>query len=136
MHQLPSPQRFRDRVEEFWFEAFHIPKYLARGELFLVKQRDWTMKELLLEMIEWHAIALHPGSIDIWHLGTRIHEWTDRDTWEQLQVTFGLFDADDAKRAFQETTQLYSRLAREVAQIAGIEYPQAVEDKILALCCV
>lgn len=65
VHFLPSQERFRKRVEEFWFEAFHIPKYLARGELFLVKQRDWTMKELLLEMIEWHAIARNLTPVDI-----------------------------------------------------------------------
>ena len=37
---LPTAEVFRERVEEFWFEAFHIPKYLARGELFVVKFRD------------------------------------------------------------------------------------------------
>jgi hypothetical protein len=26
---LPSQEQFRMRVEEFWFEAFHVPRYLA-----------------------------------------------------------------------------------------------------------
>lgn len=130
---LPSPQRFRERVEEFWFEAFHIPRYLARGELFLVKQRDWTMKELLLEMIEWHAIARNAEPVDIWHIGTRIHEWVDKRSLEELQTTFGRFDAEDAKRAFEATILLYGRLGLEVAERAGFDYPQEVEDKIRAL---
>lgn len=130
---LPSPQRFHERVEEFWFEAFHVPRYLARGELFLVKQRDWTMKELLLEMIEWHAIAGNPKPVDTWHLGARMQAWTDPETWRQLQGTFGRFDAEDSKRAFRETTRLYSRLARDVAKHAAFEYPHRVEEKILAL---
>ncbi|MBN9485876.1 MAG: aminoglycoside 6-adenylyltransferase [Alphaproteobacteria bacterium] len=129
---LPAEEEFRRRVEEFWFEAFHIPKYLARGELFLVKQRDWTMKELLLEMMEWHALALSPAPVDVWHLGARLRQWTDPGTWRDLQRTFGHFDADDARRAFEETTTLYSRLAREVARKAGFPYPEAVEAKIRA----
>ncbi|WP_054309192.1 aminoglycoside 6-adenylyltransferase [Mesorhizobium sp. 1M-11] len=130
---LPSSEKFRERVEEFWFEAFHVPKYLARGELFLVKQRDWTMKELLLEMIEWHAIATNSKPVDIWHIGTHLREWTDTETWRDLQETFGRFDADDQKRAFEETVKLYGRLGREVAARAGFHYPQQVEDKIRAL---
>jgi aminoglycoside 6-adenylyltransferase len=133
VHSLPSPERFRESVEEFWFEAFHVPRYLARKELFLVKQRDWTMKELLLEMIEWHAVARNSEPVDIWHIGTRIHEWADRETWRELQETFGRFDAEDAKRAFEATTRLYGRLGREAATVLGFEYPQEVEDKILAL---
>ncbi|MBS0224387.1 MAG: aminoglycoside 6-adenylyltransferase [Proteobacteria bacterium] len=129
---LPTKEEFRRRVEEFWFEAFHIPKYLARGELFLVKRRDWTMKELLLEMMEWHALALNPTPVDIWHLGARLRQWTDPGTWRDLHRTFARFDADDARRAFEETTALYGRLAREVARKAGFPYPETVEAKIKA----
>jgi aminoglycoside 6-adenylyltransferase len=128
---LPSRQHFRERVEEFWFEAFHVPKYLARNELFLVKQRDWTMKGLLLEMMEWHAIAISSNPVDVWHNGTRVQEWTDPETWRQSQVTFGRFDAEDAYRAFQETIRLYGRLGREVANRTGYNYPQDVEERIL-----
>ena len=58
--------------------------------------------------------------------------WTDPATWHDLRRTFGHFDADDACRAFEETTALYSRLAREVARKAGFSYPAAVEAKIRA----
>ncbi|PHM28546.1 aminoglycoside 6-adenylyltransferase [Xenorhabdus innexi] len=90
---LPSQSEFTASVEEFWFEAFHIPKYLARGELWLVKLRDNTMKELLLCMLEWHALARHSSTIDVWHNGLHVREWTDSQTWDELQSTFGRFDA-------------------------------------------
>jgi aminoglycoside 6-adenylyltransferase len=130
---LPSQEEFCALVEEFWFEAFHVPKYLARGELWLVKQRDWTMKELMLRMIEWHAIARNSGPIDVWHIGTRMHEWTDRETSAELQAVFGRFDAADSRRAFEATTKLFGRLSREVAQRADLKYPQRVESQITAL---
>jgi aminoglycoside 6-adenylyltransferase len=130
---LPAEERFRERVEEFWFEAFHVPRYLARGEHFLVKQRDWTMKVLLLEMMEWHALARSGGSVDVWHMGKGLRTWTDDATWAELQETFGRFDAEDARRAYDATTRLYSRLARELAGIQGWAYPDRVEAGISAL---
>ncbi|BBH12399.1 aminoglycoside 6-adenylyltransferase [Chromobacterium haemolyticum] len=127
---LPCEERFRERVEEFWFEAFHIPKYLARGELFVVKFRDWTIKELLLEMLEWHAHS-HPGAAaDCWHIGTRLQHWAEPEHWQALQQGFGHFDAADAERAFHATLRLYSQVAREVAARAGFDYPEAVEAGI------
>ncbi|MEN4911954.1 aminoglycoside 6-adenylyltransferase [Erwinia amylovora] len=124
---LPGEASFCQRVEEFWFEAFHVPGYLARNELFLVKQRDWTMKELLLEMIEWHAIAHSKGLADVWHSGKGIRLWAGEEIWRRLQTTFGHFDAEDARRAYDATTELYAQLAREVASTAGWNYPDRVE---------
>lgn len=100
---LPSQLEFGAAVEEFWFEAFHVPRYLARGELWLAKQRDWTMKQLLLQMLEWHAVAMATEPLDVWHIGTRLECWTDPGAWAALQSTFGRFDAADARRAFLET---------------------------------
>lgn len=133
VEDFPSEEHFGERVEEFWFEAFHVPRYLARGELFLVKQRDWTMKVLLLEMMEWHALARSEEPIDVWHMGTRLRSWSDEKTWSEVQNTFGRFDAEDAKRAYDETAQLYGRLAREVARMKSWDYPQVVEDRIRSL---
>lgn len=130
---FPSEALFRERVEEFWFETFHVPRYLARGELYQAKQRDWTMKELLLEMMEWHALTRSGGAVDVWHIGKGIRSWTDSATWAELQETFGRLDTQDARRAHDATTRLYSRLAREVAGMRGWVYPDRVEDLISAL---
>ncbi|ANN80388.1 hypothetical protein BAU07_10515 [Bordetella flabilis] len=129
---LPSNEVFRAAVEEFWFEASHIPKYLMRGELWLVKQRDQTMKALLLQMLEWHAVA--SGAVDVWHNGTRMKQWLDEPTWRELQQVFGHFDALDAIKAFKAAVALYSRLANTVARSAGLEYPESVERGIMSIC--
>jgi aminoglycoside 6-adenylyltransferase len=56
-HATPVQSEFDAVIEEFWFEVTHLPGYLARGELWVVKFRDWTMKEDLLKMLEWHTVA-------------------------------------------------------------------------------
>jgi aminoglycoside 6-adenylyltransferase len=127
---LPSEAAFRAAVEEFWFEAFHIPWLLLRNELWVVKMRDWTMKQLLLTMIEWHAVATRGKQQDIWHIGTRMASWTTPQAWERLHDVFGRFEVRDSWRALLATTGLYRDLASEAAEALDYTYPSAVDRAI------
>ena len=128
--RLPAEDEFRLTVEEFWFEAWHIPKYLSRGDLWVVKFRDWTMKELLFRMLEWHATAVNGPDHDIAHIGIRMKDWTRPDIWERLHESFGHFDAGDSQRALIATVALFRDVALETAARLGYKYPQHVDDAI------
>ena len=127
---LPTEAELRASAEEFWFEASHIPKLLRRNELWVVKLRDWIMKQRLLEMIEWHALAASDGERDVWHIGTRMAEWAEPGVWERLHEAFGGFGADGAWRALLATTSLYSDLGRETAARLGYAYPVEADEAI------
>lgn len=115
---------------EFWFEAAHIPPYLARGELWIVKVRDGTMKRMLLRLIEWDALArLGPGA-DVWHLGIHMREWAAPDVWDGLHRCYGRFNAEDAFAAFRATLGLFSKLSRRVAAGFGLDHPSHIEEAI------
>ena len=120
---LPGQWAFTATVEEFWFEAAHIPRYILRGELWVVKFRDWTMKELLLRMLEWHAIARAEQPVDVWHIGTHMAVWVDDDTQHELRAIFGAFDERSSWRALIATTALFRRVATETAAAIGLRYP-------------
>ena len=126
----PTEAELRAVIEEFWFEAAQIPKYLQRHDLWVVKYRDWTMKELLLQMLEWHAIATNHEQRDVWHVGTRMKDWVRPDVWEDLQEAFGRFDAADSWRALLATVSLFRKLARETAESLGYQYPKELDDAI------
>jgi aminoglycoside 6-adenylyltransferase len=126
---LPTEQEYVATIEEFWFEAWHIPKYAARGDLWVVKYRDWTMKELLRRILEWDAVARSPEA-DVWYIGTRMKDWVTSSQWERLQEVFAHFDAGDSIRAFQATCALFSEVAREVGARLGYVYPTAVERTV------
>ena len=126
----PTEAEFRAAIEEFWFEAAQIPKYLQREDLWVVKHRDWTMKELLLQMLEWHVISINGEHSDVWHAGTRMKDWVRPDVWKDLHEVFGLFDAADSWRALLATVSLFRNLARETAENLGYQYPQQVDDAI------
>ena len=120
---LPGQAEFTAVVEEFWFEAAHIPRYLLRGELWVVKFRDWTMKQQLLRMIEWHAIARREQPVDVWHIGTHMAEWVDAETLRELRAVFSAFDARSSWDGLMATAALFRRLAIETTAAIGLRYP-------------
>lgn len=128
--ELPDAEDFQEVCAEFWHEIAHLPRYAARGELWVVKARDWTTKELLQTMIEWHARSRYGAGHDVWHLGTRMRAWAAPGVWERLDEVFGGFGPDDALRAARATADLFAELAREVAVTYGFTYPEAAERAI------
>lgn len=57
LSEKPTEEEFVHAINEFWFEAYHVAKYLKRGDLWMAKSRDWSTKEFLLKMMEWHTLA-------------------------------------------------------------------------------
>lgn len=129
--EAPSVDAFLATVEEFWFEVWHVAKYLVRGDGWHAKFRDWTTKELLLRMIEWHAGALHGWERDTHHLGIGMRAWTEPETWARLHEVFARFDAADSWLALDATAGLFGDLARDVAARLMYAYPAALEQQVL-----
>lgn len=125
--RLPTEAEFRAVIEEFWFEAWHIPKYIQRGDLWVVKFRDWTMKELLLRMLEWNAIADNRAAAEI---GSRMKNWTSADVWRRLHEAFGRFDATDSRKALLATISLFRDVATEISIRLGYRYPKPMDDAL------
>lgn len=132
---LPAQDEFAATVTEFWFEAAHLPTYLVRGDGWVVKFRDWTMKEMLLRMLEWHALATRGPDTDTWHIGTKMNRWVDAETWDDVHEVFSRFGPADSWRGLAATMALFTRLTRETATALGFPYPvhaeQSVTDYVL-----
>jgi len=129
---LPSAAAFGETVSEFWFEAAHMPTYLVRGELWVVKFRDWTMKEMLLRMLEWHALATRGPETDTWYIGTKMHRWVEADTWREVRGVFSRFDLADSWRGLVAMMALFARLTHETAAALGLDYPVGSEQAVIA----
>jgi aminoglycoside 6-adenylyltransferase len=129
----PSEAEFIALVEEFWFEAYHVAKYLWRRELWLAKFRDWNCKTLLLRMIEWRAQARANWDLNTWFLGKNLREWAGDDVWPALDGVFGRFHQAAGWEALLATLALFRRLGQEAADLMGYGYPQQMDDHIAGL---
>lgn len=125
----PSQDEFLAVVNEFWFEAWHVAKYIKRNDLWLVKFRDnGVLKEDLLKMIEWHSLAKHDWNINVWYGGHYISEWADPDIYSSVHTIFGTFDRDSSKKALEACADLFIRVSREVVDKLNFEYPSKIEQ--------
>lgn len=129
----PSEQEFLDAINVFFFEACHVAKYLQRNDLWHAKFRDWTTKEYLLRMIEWHEKATHDWNYDTICHGKRMQSWIRKETWDTSQHTFGHFDANDSMKALLATIELFRNIAKETASMLGYVYPIHVDESVTKL---
>ena len=110
--------------------AVYVAKQIRRRELWIVKFRDWTMKEGLLKMIEWHARANQGWDYDTWHDGRFMLEWADPETQEGLYQVFGGFDTVDCWHALLSSMDLFRRLAQETASALDYSYPAELDGNV------
>jgi len=127
----PMEREFLDCINEFWFEGYHVAKYLKRRDLWAVKFRDWSTKEHLMKMIQWHEKAKHSWDYRTHPLGKEVKFWIDPETWKSLHRCFGHFDGEDSRKAMFETFKLFERISRETADLLGCVYPEEIGKNIM-----
>lgn len=128
--EKPSQQEFERVVNEFFFEVYHVAKYLHRNDLWHAKFRDWAAKEFLLRMIEWHEKTRHGWDYNTYYLGVHMPSWIGTETWTDLHPIFGHFDVQDSWQALHATINLFRKLATQTAATLGYAYPNDTDTHI------
>ena len=125
-----SEDVFIQSVNVFWFLALNLAKQILRNDLWIAKVRDSNMKELLLQMIEWHEKTVYGIEYDTWHAGRFLCEWASEETRLELRNVFGHFDRDDSWRALIGTITLFKRLSHDISQRLKFSYPYDLENNV------
>lgn len=125
-----TEEAFVEVINMFWFAAIYIAKQILRGELWVAKTRENDLRALLLQMIEWHAKALHGEDYDVWYAGRFLDEWVDQTTLKELKNTFGHYEKRDSYTALLATMNLFRRLSQEVAARKQLRYPTETDQTI------
>ncbi len=126
----PTEKDFQNNANEFWFEVYHVAKYLNRDDLWAAKFRDWSAKQWLRQMLEWHYSSKHQWDVSIKNDGKYMRDWLDAKLWSALFLCFGSFSKADSLQALHHTTQLYRQVAKEIAVSSGYAYNQKLDDSI------
>lgn len=128
--QKPNGEEFDRVVKEFWFEAYHVAKYLKREDLWSVKFRSNGLHVFLLKMIEWHEEARGEWREKLPANGKHMRLWVEEKTWRDLHKVFAHFDLQDSWRALTHTMGIFRELAKETSQMLGYRYPYEVDQKL------
>jgi len=132
----PEKEAFETLVNEFWWDATYVPKYLWRDELPFAKYMlDNIMRfEFLHKVIEWHIGMQKDWSVNAGIFGKSFKKYLDAKTWIELESTYAGADIAANWQAFDNTLGLFRRLAKEVASRLNYSYPSELDKEVTEYC--
>lgn len=109
-------------VNDFCFHIVWASKKILRGELWTAKMCiDAYLKNDLLRMLEMYTVNKYKS--DVWHDGRFLDSWADELIKCSLPKCFAHYDSEDMIAAMAETKTLFSKTAKEVAELRSYAYP-------------
>ncbi len=132
----PSREAFESVAHEFWWDATYVPKYLWRDELPFAKYMlDTVMRhEYLHPMLEWYVGLQNRWNVETGIHGKRFKRYLDGSTWAEYEATCAGAGLAENWNAFYAMLQLFSWVARSVAQALGFDYPVELDREVTAYC--
>lgn len=128
----PTQAEFAAVENEFWFEATQIAVYVARADLWVVKFREHTLHDCLLQMLEWLAQTDPDEPRFTWHIGHHIDEWLAPDLMERLPEVFTAYDGTDVLRGLDVSLGLFAGAAAAVGERLGLEVRHDLPARVRA----
>ncbi len=129
----PSEEEFLTLINDFFWDATYVPKYLWRNSLFFTKFMFAQLHfEYLEKMLEWYIASQHD-----WKVGTDVHgkyfeKYMDEPTWEEIKQTFTGVDTEENWKVFFKLTELFTKFAKHLAEKLNYDYPKEQEEKMIA----
>ncbi|MBS1598071.1 MAG: aminoglycoside 6-adenylyltransferase [Bacteroidetes bacterium] len=126
----PSGKTFDLNCKEFWFEIYHVAKYISREDLWTAQTRAHATKKWLLQMIEWNHAIDSKWNFSPKQDGKNMKDWIDKKLWSALHDCFGRFDKKDSWRALKKTMKLYRKVAVKTASQLKYIYDHKMDEGI------
>lgn len=133
---IPSPpaeETYRAVVENFFSDAPYVAKNLRRDELMPAKYSlDAVMKQKYLrQMLEWRMEIDHGWSLKTGVLGKGLKKRLPPRFWAELESTYVGAGTEENWEALFKTIDLFRKVAIEVADALGYEYPQDLHRRVV-----
>ncbi len=130
----PTADEYRAVVEEFWWSTTYVAKSLWRGEVVHAKFALDTDAKLgaLRPMLEWLIELGRDWSWKPGAYGRGLERALPDDLRAELEATYVGPGVEENWEALFRTTALFQRVAHEVGDAVGFEYPQDVDDGVTA----
>jgi aminoglycoside 6-adenylyltransferase len=129
--EKPTREKYETLVNEFWWDATYVPKYLWRDELPFAKSiMHQSVHDDLMQIIKWHIGFRNNWQTNVGAFGRHIKKHLEKDYWEQYEGIFCGADIEENWNSFYIAIDLFSQLARGLADILGYEYPHGKEEKM------
>jgi aminoglycoside 6-adenylyltransferase len=130
----PTEGTYQTMVEEFFHEATYVAKHLWRDDLMPAKYNlDCGMKQVYLrQMLEWKMEIDFNWSVKPGAYGKSLKKRSRPEIWSELENTYVGAGLEDNWVALFRTFALFRKVALEVADHLGYEYPHDLDRRMMA----
>jgi aminoglycoside 6-adenylyltransferase len=128
----PTRDEYLAAIEDFLLESTYVAKHLWREDLMPAKfSLDHVMKQgSLRAMLEWRIEIDHEWSLRPGASGKGLKKFLSADLYRSLEETYVGPRIADNWIALFDTIALFRRVATEVADHFGYQYPRDMDDRV------
>ena len=131
--KLPTAKAFSDCCNEFWWVSPYVAKGLWRGEIIYAKHfLDHFVRDQLMKMIMWYVGVKTRFSRNPGKFGKYLELYLEPELWDLLQQTYSDASYEHTWEALFATGHLFRRIALQVAEHFGFDYPHDDDARVIA----
>jgi aminoglycoside 6-adenylyltransferase len=129
----PTPRRFADCCNEFWWVCPYVAKGLWRRELPYARYMlDEAVRPELMRMLTWYigmqtGFAVNPGKN-----GKYFQKYLEPELWDLLRQTYAGGGYDETWEAMSTMCALFRKTALPIAERFDLDYPAEDDRRVSA----
>jgi len=128
----PTEQKFRQILNDFWWDTTYVAKCLARDEIFYAKfmSENNIRTDYLIPLIEWYIANQHDWNITTNKYGRLFKKYLTPEIWGKIEQTFSGKNKNENWDALFAIADLVSEIGTDLSEKLGYEYPVKLETDI------
>ncbi|MDM1556250.1 MULTISPECIES: AadS family aminoglycoside 6-adenylyltransferase [Chryseobacterium] len=132
IHQ-PTEKKFKQLLNDFWWDMAYVAKCLKRGDIFYAKfmSEDILRTDYLVPLIEWYIASIHGwNNITTNKHGRLFKKYLSPELWHRVEATFSGSDLEENWAALFAFGDLVHELGTILAEKLDFDYPFQHETDI------
>ncbi|WET48863.1 AadS family aminoglycoside 6-adenylyltransferase [Chryseobacterium indologenes] len=132
IHQ-PTEKKFKQLLNDFWWDTAYVAKCLKRGDIFYAKfmSEDILRTDYLVPLIEWYIASIHGwNNITTNKHGRLFKKYLSPELWHRVEATFSGSDLEENWAALFAFGDLVHELGTILAEKLDFDYPFQHETDI------
>lgn len=128
----PTEQKFKQLLNDFWWDTTYVAKCLARDEIFYAKfmAESNIRTDYIIPLIEWHIANQHDWNITTNKYGRLFKKYLTSEIWEKIEQTFSGKNINENWNALFAMADLVSEIGTDLSEKLNYEYPFKLETDI------
>lgn len=132
IHQ-PTEKKFKQLLNDFWWDTTYVAKCLKRGDIFYAKfmSENILRTDYLVPLIEWYIASTHHwNNITTNKHGRLFKKYLSPELWNRVEATFSGCDIEENWTALLAFADLVHELGTALSEKLNFEYPAQHETDI------